>query len=41
MKETLADGHYCIIRLQSTGEVRARDAAKQAGFNPDETSGSN
>eukprot|EP00980_Cylindrotheca_fusiformis_P014949 scaffold4095_cov117-Cylindrotheca_fusiformis.AAC.6 len=31
-KEALEDGHCCIIGLQSTGEARAKDAAKQAGL---------
>jgi hypothetical protein len=32
-KEALEEGHCCIIGLQSTGEARAKDAAKQAGLN--------
>lgn len=32
VKEALKEGHCCIIGLQSTGEARAKDAAKQAGL---------
>lgn len=31
-KEALGEGHCCIIGLQSTGEARAKNAAKQAGL---------
>jgi hypothetical protein len=30
VKKSLEDGHCCVIGLQSTGEARAKDAAKQA-----------
>ncbi len=38
MKQALADGHCCVIGLQSTGEARAKGAALAAGFD-DETGG--
>ena len=35
-KKALEDGHCCVIGLQSTGEARAKDAAKQVGLNSDD-----
>lgn len=36
VQAALKDGHCCVIGLQSTGESRAKDAAKQAGMKSDE-----
>ena len=38
MKQALADGHCCVIGLQSTGEARAKGAALAVGFD-DKTGG--
>lgn len=34
-KKALADGHCCVIGLQSTGEARSKGAAAAAGINED------
>ena len=38
-KKALEDGHSCVIGLQSTGEARAKGAAKSSGINLERGSG--
>ena len=39
LKAVNEDGHCCVIGLQSTGEARAKGAAKSSGINIDNGSG--